>query len=340
MARTYSSLKIKFDKIRRIDFELSEFCNLDCIMCERDKSDKKSLYGINFVSELLPLIPNLQYAFFFGGEPFMIPIYYDLWDSIIRLNPACKIIVQTNGNVMNARIERLLLHPGFLVAMSLDSLNDEKYDQIRKNGSLRTFMENFELFNNAMKKKSQTMQISACPMRINWKEIPALVEFCNKNACRIFFNHVEFPDYLNLKNIPSGFLKIIIQYLKSQHRMEGKTDIEAENSRAFSGLLQLLEYWLSQSLVWESQAVKITKHEVYEIMRNSFESSNEHFINEILKDAPGEWLIDERSQSKIKNIDFKNELQSLLNHNITIENIVLKARSLFKLNRLSNIIYE
>jgi MoaA/NifB/PqqE/SkfB family radical SAM enzyme len=69
-----------------MEFELSNECNLECVMCNgsfsssiRKNREKLppiiSPYNDDFVNELDAFIPHLTDAKFLGGEPFMIEIY-------------------------------------------------------------------------------------------------------------------------------------------------------------------------------------------------------------------------------------------------------------------------
>ena len=66
-----------------LEFEISNVCNYECIMCggkwsssirkNREKLPPLiSPYDENFIKQLDPILPNLQFANFLGGEPFAI----------------------------------------------------------------------------------------------------------------------------------------------------------------------------------------------------------------------------------------------------------------------------
>ncbi len=97
---------------RVIEMALSNTCNLECIMCNgrlsssiRKNREKlpalEDVFGDSFRIELQSFIPYLQEAVFAGGEPFLIPLYYNIWEDIIRINPTCKISIVTNEAAIN-----------------------------------------------------------------------------------------------------------------------------------------------------------------------------------------------------------------------------------------------
>ena len=52
-------------------------------------------YDAAFVKQLEEFIPHLEEVKFYGGEPFLIEIYYEIWEKIMELNPKVRISVQT-----------------------------------------------------------------------------------------------------------------------------------------------------------------------------------------------------------------------------------------------------
>ena len=71
-------------------------------------------YDDDFITQLEEFIPHLEQAFFVGGEPFMIEIYFKIWEKIVETNPSCMISVQTNGTILNQKVKALLMVFGFL----------------------------------------------------------------------------------------------------------------------------------------------------------------------------------------------------------------------------------
>ena len=95
---------IEYPKV--LEFELSNECNLECVMCNgyfsssiRKNREKlpplSSPYNDQFVKELEEFIPHLTDAKFLGGEPFMIDIYLKIWERILQINPSVRIHITT-----------------------------------------------------------------------------------------------------------------------------------------------------------------------------------------------------------------------------------------------------
>ena len=118
----------------------SRIPNLECIMCygnfsssirkNREKlPSTPTVYDEKFLESLDPIIPDLKYVKFLGGEPFLINIYYEVWERIIECNPNCLIDVQTNGTILNDRVKDILERGNFRIGVSLDSLKKETYER-------------------------------------------------------------------------------------------------------------------------------------------------------------------------------------------------------------------
>ena len=122
-----------------MEFEMSNQCNLECIMCNgyvsssiRQNRDKlppvHSPYDEKFVTQLRPFIPHLREAKFFGGEPFLIPLYFKMWDAMMEINPSINIFVITNGTVLTDKVKTLLSLGNFELAVSIDSIRKDRYE--------------------------------------------------------------------------------------------------------------------------------------------------------------------------------------------------------------------
>lgn len=205
---------------RTMELELSNRCNLQCIMCSgrvssaiRKHREKlpaiESPYDDAFVEQLKEFIPHLKNMYFYGGEPFLIDIYYQIWDEVMKINPKVKLFVVSNGNVYNDRIKKLLKATDFNVIISLDSLKKERYEYIRQGGSFEVIMKNIDRFNSLIK---GNLSISHTPMQINWDDTPEIINFCNRIDARINLSYVEGPARFALWAFPPGKLEEVYRY--------------------------------------------------------------------------------------------------------------------------------
>ena len=180
------------------------------------------MYDKRFVEQLEEFIPHLHEVKFFGGEPFVIDLYYQIWEKIVQIKPEVLITIQTNGTVLNDRIKRIMEHGNFHITVSLDSLNPEVYQRIRQNSDLDKVKSNIQYFRNYAKSKENFIGISVCAMRHNWKDFPHLVEYCHELDIPIYFHTLIAPLDCSLWNLSEEQLMKIIKYL-TNHKFEQNT---------------------------------------------------------------------------------------------------------------------
>jgi len=184
-----------------LELELSNTCNLQCVMCSGRVSSSirkhrenlppiVSPYDDAFVDQLEEFIPHLKMICFYGGEPFLIDLYYKILNLVIKINPAIKIYVVTNGTVFNQKIANLLQSVYFMLSVSIDSLKPELFSQIRVGAKLDEVIENFKKF---QKLTNGNTIISHTPMRLNWDETPDIINFCTQHNVRVGLSYVEGP---------------------------------------------------------------------------------------------------------------------------------------------------
>ena len=235
-----------------MEFYLSNTCNLECIMCSSVNSSLiakkennvpgKKVYDQRFVDELEEFIPHLQNTLFFGGEPFLVPVYYTIWQKIIELNPQCNIDITTNGTILNDKVIALFEKARINMIVSLDSLQKENFERIRKNASFETVMKNFHTFHQYSIEKNTWFNISFNPMQQNWQEIPDMVRFADEMNCGVIFNRVWEPPQCSLWNWEAGKLQEVSDYLESITFDRGN-EMQNNNHRAFETLKKQINSW-------------------------------------------------------------------------------------------------
>ncbi len=274
-----------------MEFELSNTCNLECTMCtgllssairaNREKLPAlKSPYGEKFVKELRDFIPHLHEARFNGGEPFLIKIYYEIWDQFIELNPGCKMVIATNGTTLNSRAKSILEKGNFHINISIDSLIPERYSEIRVNGDLNKVLENFEYFKNYCQKNNRNICVMINPMRANWEEMGDFVRFCNEHNVHLWYNSIVYPEDLSLWKMSYKELSKVFEVLSKetfQYKISYKRGIYQYNIDTYKNLV------FNQIKTWLEDAYKRELDQTQEIdtdYRSIFqEKLKEYFVN-------------------------------------------------------------
>lgn len=308
-----------------LDFELSNTCNLECIMCngEYSSSIRKNrelkppyplFYDENFVSQLEEFIPHLQEARFVGGEPFLNEINFLIWEKIIELNPSTKITILTNGTILNSKIKTLLDRGNFHVSVSIDSLNKENYENIRQNANFEQVMANLDYFLNYASQNNRWINLNVCPIRQNWKEIPEFFKFGNRKNISIFLHSVKFPLSSALWNWGSEQLKEIIAHSEGV-QLVGETSIQKENVKRYGDLINQVKNWHEAALSKENKPRSPKIESLNELCREFLSILEKQLVKSTLQEP-------ELIQVKMKKY---TEILSAIENNINDEPLMLSA---------------
>lgn len=296
-----------------IDFELSNICNLACIMCSPlyssqlakhyDNPDDISYDFKNLLQQLLPFIPYLKHANFYGGEPLLIDIYHEIWDLILKNNKTCAIYFQTNGTVFNDRIENLLKKGIFNIGISIESIRKETYERVRKNSDIDVVLANIDRFLDYSKKKNTFFGVSVCPIRSNWKELPEMTEYFSERQIPIHFHFVSRPFNLTLWNLPKEELSEIHDYL-SHYKFNSANIIAETNIQQFEKLCGQIYKWHNDATEREAQIVLRKPRKTEEIVSELITSAIK-FMDSL------HWITPEEKETRISSFSKKMNAVSI-----------------------------
>jgi radical SAM protein with 4Fe4S-binding SPASM domain len=239
---------------RVMEFELSNECNLECQMCNgnvsssiRKRKDKlpplPNPYDDAFVQQLVPYLPHLKEAKFYGGEPFLIPVYFQVWDKLAEVNPGCNIFLITNGTHWNNKIKSLVEKLNLDVAISIDSLQKERLEKIRQNAVFEKLMENIERFNGAMEAKGKTLSLSFTVQQENWQELPDFIRFCNNIKAQVYVSYLDSPKEFAISELSKDELEKIKQTLLIEVFPE-TTALEKHNAQCLKDFLTYVQKYI------------------------------------------------------------------------------------------------
>jgi len=211
LAKAYEKFPVR-DMPSLMEIELSNQCNLECIMCNgtlssgiRKNRDKlpplPQIFDDSFLEQMKEFIPHLVELRVNGGEPFAQKILLDLLDIVSEIHPELKVTIATNGTVYNKRVQAILDKCNIHLNISIDSLIPERYEMIRVNGSFDTLMENFKIFKEYCHTNNRNLSIMVNPMRNNWEEMIDFVYFTDDHNCNLWFNTILYPRHLSIKHL-------------------------------------------------------------------------------------------------------------------------------------------
>ncbi len=244
-----------------LELEVANTCNLECVMCigELSSSIRKnreklppfeSQYDDAFADQLEEFIPHLKELRFNGGEPFLIPMVFKLFEKVERLNPKLKIVIATNGTVLNNKVKDWLGRLNIHINFSLDSLTDGIYETIRVNAKFQRVMEHFDHYHAYCRDNRRTMCIMVNPMRNNWHEMPEFVRFANSRNVNLWFNTIHRPKEWAIWPLPSAQLREIYATLSAVEFGEpaGNTSIAAYNIGVYRNLADVqIRNWMREA---------------------------------------------------------------------------------------------
>lgn len=239
LAKAYDDFGLNKNKYPTVmELELSNQCNLECVMCSgtlssgiRKNRDKlpplPQIYDDSFRLQIREFLPHLKELRFNGGEPLAQKIVLDICEDVAELNPTLPVCMATNGSVYNKRVQYLMDKCNLYFNVSIDSLQKDRYAEIRINGNLDTVLENFTRFRDYRRSKSSNPQLGIAvmvnPMRNNWEEMVDFGVFARDNKTNLWFNTILYPKDLALWNLPPDQLTEIYNNLKQ--KLEAETNL-------------------------------------------------------------------------------------------------------------------
>jgi len=243
------------------DFQMSSRCNLQCIMCSGENSDKirmeKELaapydnpYDYSFLEQLNEFVPYLRDASFSGGETFLNPVYYQIWDLFAKNNPNIRISVNSNGTILNEKVKSVLAKLKFNITLSIDAIDKEIYASIRRGANLQKTLENFEYYLKYTRANGTDINIKVCPIKQNIYHIPDLLRFFMAHQVPVIYNTVVFPPNCTIWNQPAKQIHEAIDHLQ-KNRPVSATQSDKDNIARYDSLIVQLSNWHTEALVRE-----------------------------------------------------------------------------------------
>lgn len=237
-----------------LGFRFSDVCNIRCRMCLSNQHVRKSLSGQNvvyddaFFKELEEFIPHAKYAYFLGGEPFYESLNFKVFELFRKLNPDCRIAIQTNGMIFNEEIESILKAGKYDINVSIDSLKPELFSRIRAGASLPKVLDNINKFIAIC--RSNDTEFSSCftPMVDNCLELPSVINYYNRVLkSRLWINKYYFPAQYAIWALSANEINSIYERL-IEYQPEVSDDISKYNSLQFHDIIQILSHYKMEAI--------------------------------------------------------------------------------------------
>ncbi|MCZ7629291.1 MAG: radical SAM protein [Microthrixaceae bacterium] len=202
----------------RMEFNLSNSCNLQCIQCNgllsssirlhrEGRPPLPTVYDDRFFSDLEEFIPHLVDAQFAGGEPFMAAETYRVWDLIRRLNPGLRCVTVTNATQWNSRVQAVIEELAMGFVFSLDGVTKETYEAVRIGADFDSVMANVERYSTMARRNGQPLEVNYCHMVQNYRELPDVLRWAEERHMRANVSVVRDPESCSLAAADDGLLR-------------------------------------------------------------------------------------------------------------------------------------
>lgn len=164
---------------RRLVFELTNLCNLNCVMCGRNAADfKPTIFDMEWFRWFEPLFDTIEEVTLMGwGEPTMHPHFKEMLEIIDR-HSARKYFC-SNGMNLGKLKDAIFDYHVDVFALSLDGATYETNSQIRRGSDIHLIRKNMEEILHIKQERGLSypwINFVFCAMKSNLHELPALVQ--------------------------------------------------------------------------------------------------------------------------------------------------------------------
>lgn len=196
-----------------IDFETIFGCNLQCIMCTHAHKDlfpsRQPLMEFELFTKIID--EGIQYGLSSigldqEGDPLLVNNLND-FIAYAKRKGILDIIINTNALLLDIdKTEELLNSELTRIHFSLDSINEDTYNQIRVGSDFKKVIENILYFckrKKELKKELPITRVSFVKMKCNEGEMESFISFWTPHVDAIAIQEYNnpFPEYLELNKL-------------------------------------------------------------------------------------------------------------------------------------------
>lgn len=212
---------------KRIEFNISNSCNLQCTMCDGDLSSSirihrehraplPAVYGEEFFADIVTFLPHLTEVSFTGGEPFLAGENHRIWDLLASLTPDIKNTVTTNGTQWNRRVETVLDSLRTYVNVSVDGYSKDVYEAVRVGADRDQVFENIDRFKAYTDRVGTEVRLFHCLMSQNYDEFGDLLLYAERRGMPVTVHVVEQPPECSLERLSETEWRAMTRSLRAQ----------------------------------------------------------------------------------------------------------------------------
>lgn len=263
-AREYEILKIDLDKmsVNNIEVDLTNLCNLKCLMCNEDNSssilaeniqlginvvDQKSIkwseQGFKNLQDLLmqhPKIVSIR-----GGEPLYVKQLLELVENIPgEQAKSMALHITTNATVWNQRWQQALAKFRLVRLMfSIDAVGD-LYEYLRYPAQWSSVVENIH---NMRSMKNVQCLVHCVVHNLNLHALGDLITWCKDQSLWLNLDLIDQPKYLQVNNLDHAKKAQALEHLKHVSTL----DLEPHIKQNIDNCIKSLENTEFESAQWQ-----------------------------------------------------------------------------------------
>lgn len=163
---------------RRLVLELTNACNLNCVMCGRNAADfKPTMFKLDWLRYFEPMLDTVEEVTLMGwGEPTVHPEFVQMLE-LIHKHAARKYFC-TNGMRLGELQKAIFANEVDVFAVSVDGANHDTNARIRRGSDLEKITKDLREIKRLQRAERLTypyVNFVFCAMQSNFREIPDLV---------------------------------------------------------------------------------------------------------------------------------------------------------------------
>ena len=170
----------------RLTINLSNQCNLRCIMCY--VKEYKWKYPVDRLEDIKIFYPYLEKMMWQGGEVFSLSYFVDLIKEAAKY-PNLQQGIITNAQLLTKETIDLLVNMNLELTISVDGIKKDTYEYIRKNAKFEKLVQNLQYISEKKRKVNNInfiVGINFVVTKYNYKEILPLFNIIRRYGFDFF----------------------------------------------------------------------------------------------------------------------------------------------------------
>ena len=211
----------------RLEFNLSNSCNLQCVQCHGGLSSSirihreklpalPKVYDERFFADVVPFLTHAKDIQVAGGEPFLGAESLRLFDLMAEHATQARCSVVTNATQWNRRVEQILEAVPMSITVSIDGISKDVYESIRVGSDLDQVLLNIDRFVDYAGRRATNVWFNHCLMVQNYHEFADLLLFAETRGIRVNVQFVYWPTECSLADLDADALGRVCDELESQ----------------------------------------------------------------------------------------------------------------------------